>query len=205
MNEFPGSGSSWSAQQPPAEPQFRQSQEYPQAGMRMEPAGSFIFTRPGPLESEASLRQYLLVRALGRSVVNTVLWSGIAILVIAGALWLARLTVLAILLALVAVLVLLVRAALSGLGRRLSGADQLGAAEPQVRKLVARTGRGLRSELRRVGLPGAPWATLLIALRLLRRPRRAETAQALGRIDLTRVVPSGQLDELHLLLQSRLR
>jgi hypothetical protein len=71
-----------------------------------------------------------------------------------------------------------------------------------VRRLVARTGRGLRRELRRAGLPGTPWAPLLILLRLMRPYRRRETASALARVDLNRVVPASQLDELHLLLQS---
>lgn len=160
------------------------------------------FRAPGRPDSEAALRQYLLTRALGRSVLNTVQWSAIAILLLAVACWLGGLKVLAVLVGLVAVVVLVVRSLLSALGRRLSGADRLGAAEPQVRRLVARTGRRLRRELRRVGLPGSPWAPLLIALRLLRPHRRRQTAQALARIDLSQVVPASQLDELHLLLQS---
>lgn len=158
--------------------------------------------RTAPLESPAALRQYLIVRALGRSVVNTLHWAALAILVLAVVCWLAGVKVLAVLIGLVAVAVLLLRSLLAALGRRLSGRDQLGPVEPQVRRLVARTGRGLRRELRRVGLPGAPWAPLLIALRLLRPFRRSQTAQALARIDLNRVVPASQLDELHLLLQS---
>jgi hypothetical protein len=165
----------------------------------------FGIPRPGRIDSEASLRQYLLTRALGRSVLNTVQWSAVAILAIAVACWLGGLKVLAVLVGLVALFVLLVRSLLARLGRQLSGADQLGAAEPQVRRLVSRTGRGLRRDLRRVGLPGTPWAPLLIALRLLRPFRRAQTVQALARIDLNRVVPASQLDELHLLLQSSRR
>jgi hypothetical protein len=37
---------------------------------------------------------------------------------------------------------------------------------------------------------------------LLRPYRRRQTALALARVDLNRVVPASQLDELHLLLQS---
>jgi len=162
----------------------------------------FGFPRSGPATSESGLRQYLITRALGRAVLTTVLWSGVAILALAAVCWLAHLTVLAVLVGLVGVAVLLLARLLSGFGRRLSGAEQLGPAEPQVRRLVARTGRGLRRELRRVGLPGSPLAPLLIALRLFRPYRRAATAQQLARVDLTRVVPASQLDELHLLLQS---
>ena len=162
----------------------------------------FGFARSGPPDSQAALRQYLIVRALGRSAVNTLQWSAVAILALAVLCWLSGVKVLAVFIGLVALAVLLVRSLLSALGRRLSGANRLGPAEPQVRRLVARTGRGLRRELRRVGLPGVPWAPLLIALRLIRPYRRQQTAQRLARIELNRVVPASQLDELHLLLQS---
>jgi hypothetical protein len=158
--------------------------------------------RPAPTTTDSTLRRYLLTRALGRSVINTVQWSGVAILLIAALCWLAGVKVLAVLIGLVAVLVLVVRAALSGLERRLSGARRLGPLEPQVAALVARTNRGLRRELRRVGLPSLPWAPLLIALRIIRPFRRAETLRALSRVDLAGVVPASRLDELQLLLQS---
>jgi len=148
------------------------------------------------------MRQYLITRALGRSVVTTLQWSAIAILALAVLCWLGGVKVLAVLIGLVAVAVLVVRAMLAGVGRRLSGADRLGHVEPQVRRMVARTGRGLRRELRRVGLPGSPLAPLLIALRLLRPYRRAGTVRALAQLDLNRIVPPGQVDELQLLLQA---
>lgn len=157
---------------------------------------------PGSSGSEAALRRYLLTRALGRSVISTVQWSALAILLIAALCWLAGVKVLAVLVAIVAVLVLLVRGALSSVERRLSGAARLGPMEPRVSALVARTGRGLRRELRRVGLPSMPWAPLLIALRIIRPVRRAETLQALSRVELASVVPASQLDELQLLLQA---
>jgi hypothetical protein len=158
--------------------------------------------QPAPATTDSALRRYLLTRALGRSVINTVQWSGVAILLIAVLCWLAGLKLLAVLVGLVAVLVLVVRAALSGLERRLSGARRLGPLEPQVAALVARTNRGLRRELRRVGLPSLPWAPLLIALRIIRPLRRAETLRALSRVDLAGVVPASRLDELQLLLHA---
>jgi hypothetical protein len=88
------------------------------------------------------------------------------------------------------------------LARRLSGADRLGSGEQAVAAMVSRTRRGLRRELRRVGLPSTPWAPLSVLIRLIRPVRRVATVQALGRIDLAAVVPADQLDELHLLLQS---
>jgi len=167
---------------------------------QLQPGGVFVFTRLDPLADEQSLRSYLLLRAIGRSVVNSLLGIAIAIAAVAVACWLANLHVLAVLIGLVAVAALLLRLALAGLAHRLGGNP-----DPRVRQLVVRTGRGLRREFGRVGLPRAPWATLLIGWRLLRRPRRTQTLQALRRIELARVVPSGQVDELHLLLQSARR
>lgn len=152
--------------------------------------------------SLGALRRYLLVRVLGRSVINTVQWSGITILLLAALCWLGGIKVLAVLIAIVAIFVLLTRVMLSGLERRLSGSRQLGAIKPRVDALVTKTRRGLRREFRRVGLPGVPWAPMLIALRLIRPTRRVRTIQALSRIDLAAVVPASQLDELHLILQS---
>jgi hypothetical protein len=167
--------------------------------------GEFSSTAPTATASEAALRRYLLTRALGRSVINTVQWSGISILAIAALCWLGGVKILAILIGLVAVAVLCVRVLLSAIERRLTGSARLGAIEPRVDKLVARTSRGLRKELRRVGLPGTPWAPMLIALRLIRPFRRGQTLLALSRIELATVVPASQLDELHLLLQTTRR
>jgi len=60
--------------------------------LRKTPAGGAEFRtisiegevfRPGPAAGDSALRRYLLTRALGRSVINTVQWSAVAILVIA--------------------------------------------------------------------------------------------------------------------------
>src|SRR6185437_6381921 len=97
----------------------------------------FGFPRPSRPDSEAALHQYLVVRALGRSVVNTLQWSALSVLALAVVCWLAGLKVLAVLIGLVALAVLLLRSMLAALGRRLSGGDRLGPVEPQVRRLVA--------------------------------------------------------------------
>ncbi len=167
--------------------------------------GEFSSPSPTATASEAALRRYLLTRALGRSVINTVQWSAISILAIAVLCWLGGVKILAVLVGLVALAVFGVRVLLSGIERRLTGSARLGPIEPRVDKLVARTSRGLRKELRRVGLPGSPWAPMLIALRLIRPFRRRQTVLALSRIDLASVVPASQLDELHLLLQGARR
>jgi hypothetical protein len=156
---------------------------------------------PGSAASQAVLRRYLLTRALGSSILHAVQWTGVAILVLAVLSWLGELKLLAVLLGLLALAILAVRGMLSAIARRLSGASRLGPLEPRVAALVAHTRRGLRRELRRVGLPGSPWAPLLIGWRLVRPLRRARTLQALSRIDLTRAVPPSQVDELQLLLR----
>lgn len=163
--------------------------------------GEFSRLGPGDASSEGVLRRYLLVRALGRSLINAVQWSGLSILVIAVLCWLGGVKVLGVLIGLVAIFVLLLRAMLAAVERRLAGSEQLGEAGPRVNALVSKTRRGLRKELRRVGLPAAPWAPLLIVLRLIRPYRRIQTVHALAGIDLSAVVPAAQLDELHLLLQ----
>ncbi|HEV2886746.1 MAG TPA: hypothetical protein VGX49_07545 [Jatrophihabitans sp.] len=156
---------------------------------------------PGSAAGQAVLRRYLLTRALGSSIINAVQWTGVVVLLLAALSWLGGLKLLAVLLGLVALVILAVRGVLSGVSRRLSGSSRLGPLEPRVAALVTRTRRDLRRELRRVGLPGTPWAPLLIGWRLLRPLRRAHTLQALSRVDLTKVVPPSQVDELQILLR----
>jgi hypothetical protein len=156
---------------------------------------------PSSGPGQAALRRYLLTRALGSSIVSAVQWTGIAVLVLAVLSWVGGLKLLAVLLGVVALVILAVRGLVSGIVGRLSGSSRLGELEPRVAALVTRTRKDLRRELRRVGLPGSPWAPLLIAWRLVRPIRRVRTMQSLSRIDLTKVVPPGQLDELQLLLR----
>jgi hypothetical protein len=91
---------------------------------------------------------------------------------------------------------------LSSIQRRISGITEMGPAGARVEKLVGQTRKGLRSELRRIGLPSAPWGPALIGIRLIRPVKRAQTVRALTRFDLSQVVPSSTLDELHLLLNN---
>ncbi len=152
--------------------------------------------------SQTVLRRYLLTRAIGASIVMSIYWLGIAILVVAALVWLAHVTWLAVLIGILGIVVLLVRGLLAGIQRRISGVDQMGSAGPQVERMVGQTRKGLRKELRRIGLPSAPWGPLLVALRLVRPIKRVETVRALSRFDLTQVVPTSTLDELHLILAS---
>jgi hypothetical protein len=152
--------------------------------------------------SQWVLRRYLLARALGASVVRTVHWFGVAVLAMAVGLWFAGITWLAVLVGILGVFILLFRALLSAIQRRISGVDAMGSVGPKVEQLVGQTRRGIRAELRRIGLPSAPWGPTLIGIRLLRPVRRVETVRKLAKFDLTQVVPTSTLDELHLLLRS---
>jgi hypothetical protein len=157
--------------------------------------------RQGNDLSQLVLRRYLLTRAIGESVVRTVHWFGVALLVLAGLVWWAGVTWLAVLIGIAGLLVLAVRALLSAIQRRISGIDAMGEIGPRVEQLVGQTRKGLRAELRRIGLPSAPWGPLLVGLRLVRPIKRVDTVAKLTRFDLSQVVPSSTLDELHLLLR----
>jgi hypothetical protein len=152
--------------------------------------------------SQWALRRYLLARAIGASVIRTVYWFGIAVLVLALLVWSAGVTWLAVLIGVAAVFILLFRALLSGIQRRISGVDAMGSAGPKVERLVGQTRKGIRAELRRIGLPASPWGPTLIGLRLIRPIKRVETVRKLSKFDLSQVVPSSTLDELYLLLRS---
>lgn len=163
--------------------------------------GDFSQRIGGNAASEWVLRQYLLTRALGRSIVRTVHWTGVLTLAVALGIWFADVHWLAVLVGLLALAILCFRVLLSGIQNRLAGAGQFGAASGQVDKMVGVTRRGLRAELRRIGLPSAPWGPTQIAIRLMRRTQRAKTLAALRKFDLTQVVPQSTLDELQLLLR----
>jgi len=179
----------------PETPRGRSSGERPVTDERPAPeVGQF---RQGSEASQWVLRRYLLSAALGSSVVRTVQWLAVVIVVLAVGVWIAGVHWLAVLLGVLAVLVLILRRVLALLQRGLSGAGRLGPVEHDVSTLVRRTRRGLRAELRRVGLPAAP---LLVGLRLARPGKRTETVRKFGLIDLAKIVPASRLDELRLLL-----
>src|ERR1700712_2905023 len=60
---------------------------------------------PGSAASQEVLRRYLLTRALGSSIVSTVQWTGVVVLVLAGLSWLGGLKLLAVLVGLVALVI----------------------------------------------------------------------------------------------------
>jgi hypothetical protein len=186
-------------------PSFR-----PAASSRSTMPGGGLGPEIGPFHqgnelSQAVLRRYLLTRAIGASIVRTVYWFGVCVLVLAVLVWFAGIKWLAVLIGIAAVFLLLFRAMLSAIQRRISGIDEMGSVAGRMEQLVGQTRKGLRAELRRLGLPSAPWGPALIGLRLIRPVKRADTVRNLAGFDLTQVVPSATLDELHLLLRSAQR
>lgn len=156
--------------------------------------------RQGTVVSRWALARYLVGRAIGESIGNTLLVVALVVLGLAAASeWGLRSTFLAVVLAVLAVAVLLVRAALRAILRRLTEADGYGPMQTRLRALVSDTRSDVLRELRRLGLPSHTVTLPLLAVRLLGK-RRAETFARLREFDIDRAVPKGRLDELHLLL-----
>jgi hypothetical protein len=157
------------------------------------------FEQGSPL-SRWALARYLVGRAIGESVGNTLLLIALVVLALAaGCEWGLHATFLAVVLAVLAVIVLLLRTALRSILRRLTEADRYGTVETRLRELVADTRGDVLRELRRVGLPSHTITLPLLAIRLLGGRRRATLAR-LRQFDVDRAVPKARLDELHLLL-----
>jgi hypothetical protein len=157
------------------------------------------FRQGSPLTRWA-LARYLVGRALGESVGHTLLVVAAAVLALAaGCQWGLHSTFFAVVLAVLAVMVLLVRAGLRAILRRLTEADRYGPIETRLRELVADTRGDVLAELRRVGLPSHAVTLPLLAIRLIGK-RRAATLTRLREFDIDRAVPKARLDELHMLL-----
>jgi len=160
------------------------------------------FPQGSPL-SRWALARYLVGRAIGESVGSTLLLVAAVILGLAAVSeWVLHSTLLAILLAIVGVGVLLIRAVLRGVLRRLTEADRYGPIETRLRELVSDTRGDVLRELRRVGLPSHTITLPLLAFRLIGKRRKA-TLDRLREFDIRRAVPKARLDELHMLLGGR--
>ena len=97
----------------------------------------------------------------------------------------------------VLVLGVLLVAARIGLVRalgRLSLPRRFRPVEDDLRAAVESGKANLRGELRRVGLPSAPWAVSLAVVRLARGGGRSESRSRLRDIEIDRVLPRAQLD-----------
>lgn len=155
--------------------------------------------RQGTELSQWALARFLVGRAVGESLGRALAIVGVGGLVAAVLLWWQGWVVTAAVVALATLGLLLIRAVLLALLRRLTA---LPGTSTRLRAIVRETRRDVLRELRRIGLPGRTWSLPLLALRLLRARRRESTLQRLRRFELERAVPAGRLDELHLLLRS---
>lgn len=161
------------------------------------------FSQGSPL-SRWALARYLVGRAIGEAVGNTLLLAALTVLALAAVCeWLLHSTLLCVLLVLLAVFVLLLRGGLRAVLRRLTAADRYGPVEARLRALVSDTRGDVRAELRRLGLPSHTVTLPLLALRLAGR-RRADTLTRLRGFDIDRAVPRARLDEVHMLLREGL-
>jgi hypothetical protein len=161
------------------------------------------FEQGSPL-SRWALARYLVGRALGESVGHTMLVVALVLIGIAAACqWGLHSTFLAVIVGVLALLVLLLRAALRAILRRLTAAEQYEPIESRLRELVSDTRGDVLRELRRVGLPSHTLTLPILAIRLIGR-RRAATLARLRTFDIDRAVPKARLDELHMLLRKGL-
>ena len=160
--------------------------------------GDFEQGTPG---SRWALGRYLVGRAIGEYVSRGLLVFALFVVAIAALVYWIGPTWLAVLIGVFALGVLLMRWLLGALLRRLTAADYFGPVEGRMRGLVADTRTDVRAELRRIGLPSRTWTLPVLALRLARRKRRAETLERMRRFDVDRVVPGPRLDELHLIVR----
>lgn len=158
--------------------------------------------RQGSPVSQWALARYLVGRAIGESVGNSLMIVAVVIVALAALIWWAGSTFWAVLVAIIALGVLLMRALMLAVLRRLTATRQYAPLEQRLRSLVSDTRSDVLRELRRIGLPGRTWTLPLLGLRLFRRGRRQDTLERLKRFQLDRAVPRARLDELHLLLRS---
>jgi hypothetical protein len=157
--------------------------------------------RPGSPLTQWALARYLVGRAIGESVGNTLLVVAAGLLILAGLCqWGLHLTFVTVLLVVLAVVVLLLRWVLRSVLRKLTAADRYGPVETRLRRLVSDTHGDVLRELRRAGLPSHTLTLPLLAVRLVGR-RRPQTLARLRSFDIDRAVPKARLDELHLLLR----
>ena len=164
--------------------------------------GAFEQGSPG---SRWALARYLVGRAVLESVSRSLLVLALLVLGLAAVVgWVAHLTFLAVVIAIVALGILALRALLRAVLGRLMAAGQLASLEQRLRALVADTRADVRRELRRIGLPSHTVTLPLFAFRLARRTRRPDTVARLRSFDVDRVVSPARVDELHLLVRGAL-
>lgn len=161
------------------------------------------FGRQGTPFSQWALARYLVGRALGTSVSNSLLVLALAIFAIAALLqWVVGTTFWAVVFAVVGLVVLGMRAVIRWVLNKLTAADLYGPLEQRLRTLVAETRGDILAELRRVGLPGRTWSLPLLAVNLVRSKRRGQTLERLKQFDVDRAVTPARVDELHHIMRA---
>jgi len=151
--------------------------------------------------SRWALARYLVGRAIGESVGRSLLLlAALAIALTVVSSWVVDSTLLAVLFALAAVLLLGLWAAVRAVLRRVTAVRSYAPIEQRLRSLVSDTHRDVLRELRRIGLPGRTLTLPLLALRLAGR-RRRETLERLRAFEVERAVPRSRIDELYMLLR----
>lgn len=159
----------------------------------------------GSAGSRWALARYLVGRAVLESVSRSLLVLALLVLGLAAVVeWVAHLTFVAVLVAIVAAGILLLRALLRAVLGRLMAAGQIAPLEQRLRTLVADTRADVRRELRRIGLPSHTITLPLFAFRLASRRRRPDTIARLRSFDIDRVVSPARVDELHLIVRGAL-
>jgi hypothetical protein len=186
----------------PADPErFRKHPPGPQ-GPEPENLDVGEFRQGSPL-SQWALARYLVGRAITESMGWSLLVVGVVLLVLSALVWLGlHSALLGVLVLIVALGVLLLRALLLGVVRRLTGFRQYAPIEERMKSLVDDTRSDVLRELRRIGLPGRMWTLPLLAIRFLGRNRRRDTLERLKQFEISRAVPRSRLDEMHLLIRS---
>jgi hypothetical protein len=160
------------------------------------------FSQGSPF-SRWALSRYLVGRAIGESVGYTLLMVALLVFAVAAvSQWVLHVTLLAVLLAIFGLGVLLIRAVLRFVLRRLTEVDRYGSLESRLRDLVSDTRGDVLRELRRIGLPSHTVTLPLLGFRLVGKRRKA-TFERLREFDVRRAVPKSRLDELHMLLGGR--
>lgn len=157
--------------------------------------------RQGTADSRRALSGYLVGRAIGEQTAAGLMILGFAFLALAVGGYFIAPTWLAVLVGLIGFGLLLVRAVVAALMRRLAGVGRFGPHEDRMRSLVAETRGDVRRELRRLGLPSHTATMPILAARLLGRRRREVIARLRG-FDIDRVVPPARVDDMHLVIQA---
>jgi hypothetical protein len=155
----------------------------------------------GTPASRWALGRYLVGRAVGEYLSRGLLAFALMVIALAVLVWWVGPRWLAVLAGVFALCVLVLRWTLGAILRRATGAAYFAPMQDRLRRLVADTRGDVRAELRRIGVPSRTWTLPLLAWRLARRRRRAETLRRLRRFEVERVVPAARLDELHMIVQ----